>query len=181
VRHWKQTFSGKQVDFINPDPEQLCIEDIAHALAHTCRYTGHTQYFYSTAEHSIILVNYIWSNLGYSKQDQFTMLMHDAAEAFLGDISSPLKALLPDYKKIEKNFEKVLANKFGFEYPLPDRLKQLDKRIILDEVKYLFAESVGNWEHDDYEPLNVEIAGLSPDQAKRKFLYMFHNLKHLRR
>jgi hypothetical protein len=110
-----ETFTGKHFSLINPQPDQICIEDIAHALARICRFTGHCSRFYSVAAHSVWCADYAkWRER--SRGDQFAVLMHDAAEAYVGDINKPLKNLLGDaIKEIEGRVQHAIAEKFGFE------------------------------------------------------------------
>lgn len=88
--------SGEYFDLAEPEACAFQVSDIAHALGNICRFTGHTQRFYSVAEHSVICSHMV------PPEDAMAALMHDAAEAFIGDVSSPLKSLLPDYKAVEQ-------------------------------------------------------------------------------
>ena len=81
------THTGRLVDVLRPDPANVCIEDIAHALSHICRYTGHVSRTYTVAEHCLHA-----SQLGIG--DPLACLMHDAAEAYINDVASPLKRSL---------------------------------------------------------------------------------------
>ncbi len=101
------TRSGQYVNLINPDPATLDIRDIAHSLANIRRFGGHTRVPYTVAEHSIRVSLYLKAR-GYTPASQLAGLLHDASEAYLGDVVSPLKALLPDYRVIEKNFERTI-------------------------------------------------------------------------
>lgn len=83
------TYTGKIFDLLNPEPEMVCIEDIAHSLAYQCRYTGHTREFYSVAQHCVLMAEN--SDL---PGDPLKKLLHDAAEAYIGDIARPFKNLL---------------------------------------------------------------------------------------
>src|SRR5690349_6806238 len=92
------THSGVQFDLLKPDPSVVHLEDIAHALSHLCRYTGHCNRFYSVAEHSVIV-----SLMVPPSEPKLAMqgLLHDATEAYVNDLARPLKDLLPEYKEIE--------------------------------------------------------------------------------
>ena len=103
-----QTHTGKFLDLLNPTPDMIDMEDIAHALAHLCRFTGHTQRFYSVAEHCVRMVQ--WGLPGPAA----LRLMHDATEAYIGDVSTPLKTLLPNYGVIELDIRNAIAERFGF-------------------------------------------------------------------
>lgn len=130
-----RTHSGKLIDVFNPDPDLICIEDIAHALAHICRFGGHTTDFYSVAQHSIMCASLVPHTL------QLTALMHDATEAYLLDIPSPIKRQLPKYEEAEDNLMRVIAQKYGLEYPFPAILKIADKDALEYEYKYHVLQS----------------------------------------
>ena len=85
-------YDGEYFDLLEPDRSVYTINTIAHALSNLCRYTGHVNRFYSVAEHSVFV------SLAVPKKFALEALFHDASEAFLGDVSSPLKKLLPEYK-----------------------------------------------------------------------------------
>ncbi len=88
---WIQTHSGKAFDLSNPRPEMVCIEDIAHALSQINRYTGHAAWSYSVAQHSIMVAEIVAAT---APGLALGALLHDAGEAYLGDWSSPLKAVM---------------------------------------------------------------------------------------
>lgn len=102
-----QTYTGGRFDLDNPMPEQVNIEDIAHALSLMCRYTGHVKVPYSVASHCI-LVSRILEDAGYDADTVYAGLLHDSQEAFIQDVSSPLKAMLRDYKAIEANVSEAV-------------------------------------------------------------------------
>src|SRR3990167_2002595 len=79
------TVSQTVVDLLNPDPELIIIEDIAHGLANNCRWNGHTKKFWSVAQHCCMMYDFV------SKESKLTALLHDAEEAYWGDMIKPLK------------------------------------------------------------------------------------------
>ena len=121
------TYSGHYLDVFNPDPACICIEDIAHALAQIPRFGGHLIRPLSVAEHCMNVAYKVPVQLGLDA------LLHDASEAYLMDIPSPIKRRLPDYKKLEENLTKVINAKFGIAYPKPIEIKAADKVCLEEE------------------------------------------------
>lgn len=153
-----RTFTGKVFDIKILDPKSICIEDIAHALAFTPRFGGHLKEFYSVAQHSILV-----SNLLENTDQELAALLHDASEAYLGDVPSPIKKLLPDYKVLENNLSKVLAKKFKIKYPYHPLIKEADKNLLSLEWDSFF--------------MNVGLLDYwTPEFAKAKFLEKFYQL-----
>lgn len=151
-----RTFTGIMFNVFNPKPEDVCIEDIAHALSNLCRFNGHTVKFYSVAEHSLKCAELV------PKQHRLAALLHDASEAYLVDLPSPIKIAIPDYINIEDKLMRVIARKFGFEYPLRPEVKSADKTWLSLEWDNLMI--------DDYW------ATLAPADAKALFLETFDKL-----
>jgi len=102
---WIETYTGKKLYFLEPKPEQIDIEDIATALSNECRFGGHTKSFYSVAEHSILVATICPAPLA------LVGLLHDASEAYLRDIASPIKQYLANYKELE---EKLMNANISF-------------------------------------------------------------------
>lgn len=175
------TQSGGLVDLIRPDPGTIDIRDIAHALAHLCRFNGHTRRFYSVAEHSVLVAREAMVR-GASAETQMLALLHDAAEAYLGDVVRPLKALLGDaYDAPEGAVMLAVARRFGLARSLPDcaLVDELDRRILEDERLALMPASTDCW--DGCGPkLGVEIRCLLPEKAKRAFLDQYTLIERLR-
>lgn len=183
---WIQTLKGRPFYLFDPKPEDFDIEEIAHALAMQCRFTGHMNQFYSIAEHSV-LVSYLLEEWGESPSVVFCGLMHDAAEAYTGDLSRPLKRCLPDYKDIETLIEAQIAERFGIQFPFPDVIKKADTVMLLTERRDLLAPSPRDWSEEQAgfmflgEKLELPgwTIGVARDwiEAKRLFLERFELLK----
>jgi hypothetical protein len=150
-----RTFTGKVFDLKILDPDSICIEDIAHGLANTARFAGQLPVLYSVAQHSFHVAQ------SALKENQLAALLHDASEAYLGDMPSPFKKLLPDFKDYEDKLMKVIAKKFGFEYPLNSEIKKIDNDYLNMEWN-AFVEKI-----DPTFPL------YSPKEAEAQFLAMF--------
>ena len=130
------TASGKQFDLANPHPDQLDIYDIARSLSHMCRFNGHLPSFYSIAEHSIRVSNWLEAR-GESSLVVLTGLLHDAAEAYIGDLVRPLKQMeeLSSFRNVvEPRVAQVLHETLGGTFPHPDIVHEADREVYYWEV-----------------------------------------------
>lgn len=152
-----RTVSGKYVNVFQPKPETLLIEDIAHALSMLPRFGGHLPVFYSVAEHCIKVSRVV------NDENKLTALMHDAAEAYLLDLPSPIKKQFPFYNFIEHGLNVTLAEKFGFTYPFPSAVHNAD-RVML------------HYEWDNIMLTN-QMPVLTQAEAKEEFLKIFYMFK----
>jgi hypothetical protein len=150
-----ETYSGRYFDFDNPRSEDICQYDIAHSLANICRFTGHVRIYYSVAEHAVNAQRYAeWR--GWSKERQLACLHHDDAEAYLGDIVRPFKALLGGkLKKIEKKIDQAVIDALGLPFEPEefhsDYVKEADNWCLMQEAKRLMVskgEAWGNQKHN---------------------------------
>ena len=163
--------SGAWFDFCAPGDSAFTIEDIAHGLANICRYSGQCSKFYSVAEHSM-LVSEVAAGF------EFEALLHDAAEAFMGDITRPLKQMLPEYKRIEREVEKAIFGRFGIPSPLPPEVKNADLKVLATEQRQIMPKGTDGWVRSQkIIPAHVAIRHLSPDEAKRAFLARYEVLR----
>ena len=106
-----RTYTGIMFDPLNPDPELVNITDIAHALSLLCRANGHFRNFYSVAQHSINCLEEAKAR-GYSEKVQLACLLHDASEAYLSDVTCPVKQEIPKYLEIEKPLQELIWTKY---------------------------------------------------------------------
>lgn len=167
------TLCGKFFDILNPEEYQYDIEEIATALSNLCRYTGHVNTFYSVAEHSVLVSRIVPEKLALAG------LLHDASEAYLGDVSSPLKKLLPEYQAIEERVQRAIAASFGlgndFDHPA---VHEADKRMYWQERKSVANNGVRDklWHQDLRATRKVEAMGMSPMMARRMFIKRYREL-----
>lgn len=155
---WITTFTGKQFGFEMPTDElrdAVCIEDIAHALSLICHWNGHCREFFSVAQHSVLV-----SRIAPREFARWALL-HDAAEAYVGDMTRPLKALLPEFKSIERRVLRVIADVFSLPWPEPAGLKAYDDKILkLESRLYMHRNEVLH----DGRGHPVDIPDLTPDE-----------------
>lgn len=165
------TRRGHYFNFINPDESVIAIEDIATALSNICRFNGHTNTFYSVAQHSIFVSQLV------PEEHALVALMHDAAEAYVGDVTRPLKNLLPEYKVIEDRVHTAIFKNFGLDPVLPPCVKKADLIMLATEQKNLMAEHDDEWALlKGIEPLNTVIVAMSPEKAAQRFVKRFYEL-----
>lgn len=154
---------------MDPQAEEIFIEDIAHALSMQCRFNGMCSDFYSVAQHSY-LVSY-----ACDPDDAFWGLMHDASEAYLGDMISPLKEYMKEYKRAEGRVMRAVCKKFYMDEREPDSVIHADRVLLATEKRDLTKPEAAPWGLA-YKPLATKIVGLSPSTARTLFLERFHEL-----
>lgn len=174
IENWIETRTGKRVSVENPQPDQFDIKDIAYALSNTCRFNGHCAGFYSVAEHSVAVALRLPSEL------RLAGLLHDATEAYLGDIPSPIKQFLPDYKAIEKRFEEAVATAFMVNLWEP-AVKEADIDALFTEAHFLIPSQGKDWtffQGPKQWQVNYHLRPvcLPPSEAYKLFMGMFYDL-----
>ncbi len=158
-----RTFSGKMINILDPTPDDICLEDIAHGLALQTRFNGQCSDFYSVAQHSVLL--------SYQVEPGHMMdaLMHDAPEAYIGDCVTMLKKQLPLFKALEDVYWKAISEKFGCSPELPEEVERKDKIIYGDERQRLFRVETN-------PKLGIEIQPWGWKTAKQRFLNRYEEL-----
>ncbi len=172
-----QTFTGRRFYPLAPDPDEVDIVDIAHALSLICRYGGHATRFYSVAEHCVLLSHAV------APEHALWALMHDSAEAYVGDMVRPLKQQMPAYKDIEDAVLWTIAQRFDLPADplhadlIPATVHAADNRILLDERAAVLAPTDDHWGGvEDLEPLGVRVIGWQPSAAEVLFRDRFAEL-----
>ena len=167
------TYTGVDFDFRNPTADQVDISDIGHSLSMQCRFNGHCSDFYSVAEHSCLVAR-ILESMKQPKVVVFEGLLHDAAEAYLTDIPSPIKEVLINYPVYEREVDRTIRKKYGLPETMTPIVKTADCIALATEKRDIIPA-----DHDwglIQEPADFSIDCLSPKEAKIIFLNMFDKL-----
>ena len=173
-----ETRSGILFRPLSPNAQDIRIEDIAHALSNQCRFSGHTRVPYSVAEHSV-RVSWLLQDWGYDKAIQFWGLMHDAAEAYLVDLPTPLKMdpRLAFYKEAEANLMRVICARFGMCASEPSAVRRADGVLLATEVRDMMHGEKTHWAKLQRVPLvDYRIDPLGQIQARELFLSRFEEV-----
>lgn len=165
-----ETYTGKKFYFLDPHEEDICIEDIAHALSNKCRFAGHCRWFYSVAEHSLIVSLLVPDDLALAA------LLHDAAEAYLEDIPSPIKPFFKEYKEFENRIMDVINKKWlsNINHNHPE-IKEADKIQLFSEARHLLP-SKGSLFGDPPTKRGKVPKCLYPHLAEEAFMERFNDL-----
>lgn len=180
-RNWIQVGESRGVaqkfDPFTATPEDIHIEDIALALSHVNRYGGHTVRAYSVAEHAV-RVRLRVAELGGDFRQQRWALLHDATEAYLGDVCRPLKHR-PEwqfYRDLEARLGRVIAERFGLVGEEPDIVKAVDSAILSVEARDLKQPLPLHPEWELREGWSAVGLGWTPERARHVFLAAYADL-----
>lgn len=172
------TYSGIVFRPLEPEPHMIVIEDVAHALANNCRYTGHVREFYSVAQHSVHVADLLLNEYGaFEPSLAYWGLLHDASEAYLSDLARPVKQqpeLGDTYRACEERLMLAVAERFGLDWPMPAEVKWADDVLLRAEQRDLMPGEYPREEADKYWPFTIE--GWSPARAEAEFLEMLNLL-----
>lgn len=170
------TFLGNRFFPLEPRIADVRIEDIAHGLAFQCRFNGQTQAFYSVAQHSVLVAQLL------PPPCRLAGLLHDAAEAYLGDMVKPLKDLFPEFAQLEARLMKVIGEAFDVNLDPCPEIKHADLLLLATEKRDLMPHSTEAWHSlAGIAPLPQKIRPWPPADAKRYFLEAFRTLRRPRR
>lgn len=167
-----QLVSGELFYPLDPRSSEIEIEDIAHSLAHQCRFNGHCKFFYSIAQHSLLVERFV-----RQPEHKLCALLHDATETYVGDLIKPIKIELPDFTKIEQQIWVAIATRYGLPAELPQCVKDADFLAFAHEMERVMSEPRG-LKSDDLPNVDaVQIEYMSPFTAMTLFLERFYELR----
>lgn len=178
VEPWIHTYTGKKFSYWNCTPRDIDIRDIARALSNICRFTGHCKVFYSVAQHSVLVSE--------NTVNPFYGLMHDAAEAYVGDMNRPMKSeMKPEspYRQMDGRAWLAITENWGqlktATHAEVEDCKNVDMRMLVTESHDLLL----NGPHSDWQinqqthpRFDFKIQAWHPDEAMQRFLFRFNQL-----
>lgn len=183
---WILTYTGKHFDLLDPQPDMVCIEDIAHSLSCQCRFVGHTEQFYSTAQHSVNVMKEVYArDYSTEKLTLIWALLHDSPEAYIGDWSSPLKRALSlssslELQTMETKIMLAIAHALGISVIISHteikKIESVDRDLLVTEAAQLLNADTSEW-NDCGKPIpTLSIRPLNWLNARRHFLYTYRQL-----
>lgn len=187
---WTHTSRGRPMDLLDPQPDDVDLHEIARALSHQCRYNGNCKAFYSVAEHSVHVSNWLRKQ-GHPAEVQLAGLLHDAAEAYTGDLTWPMQQVLfgdrhgpgrswssgamakERYRETQARIDALICTLVGLDSSLLHHpaVKEADTRILLDERNVLLNPCDRRWypEEQGMGPLGVTLQMWRPELAEFRF------------
>lgn len=170
------TWSLGSFDLANPEGSGIHLADIAKALGNLCRFTGQCD-FYSVAEHSVHCCRIALNNHPGNWELAFAALMHDAAEAYTGDISKPLKKMIePIFGPIEKRIEDAVKDRFKIDNRYDHQVKVIDMGMLKAEKRRLFPKSPLAENLDEYPDYEIDFKMWTPELATRNFMAIYRTV-----
>lgn len=176
---WFTTYSGIKYYLTDPHPDDVKIEDIAHALSNVCRFGGHTSVHYSVAQHSILCRRMAQQMEPENYILQLHLLLHDASEAYIGDVVRPLKVSQPDYLELERRTMIVIYEALNLSFPYDyemKTIKHIDNAVLLAEARDLIAGGGKDWDMVKGEAWDEQIIVWPPRTNEFKFLNTYNFL-----
>lgn len=163
------TYTGKEIDIFDIKPSDICIEDIAHSLSLQCRAMGHFDRFYSVAEHCYSL------SLVVPTEMAMVALLHDASEAYITDIPTPIKDAIPELRIVEKQIQGVISEYFNLSSDYNSLIKKWDREMFVRETQLLFTEFDSRYPRikkiDEFK-----LVGYKPQDIERLYLARYNEL-----
>lgn len=180
---WIQTFSGRKFSLVDPQPEDVCIEDVIAALTNICRFNGHCREFYSVAQHCLEVANEV------SVPFRYEALLHDAPEAYYGDITRPQKIVyrtmthhetrcgpMCDFDMAIGRIDAVVAEALGYSHPVSYEVKYADNVMLATEARDLMGPPPEPWVELP-PPRSRRVEPMTPTQVYYQFCEAFHKYR----
>lgn len=177
---WFATYSGTQFYLTDPHPGDVLIKDIAHALSMVCRFGGHTREFYSVAQHCVHCSELVESWGTENEELQLHTLLHDASEAYLGDVVRPLKYSMPDYLQLEERMMEVIYQGLDLSLPCEGEqriIKEADDTLLMTERRDFINHRNLKWGIHQKPLETLRLTSLSPTAAEYQFITRYDNLR----
>lgn len=186
---WILTASGRAFDLVEPTAAMVDPVDIAHSLSRQCRWKGHTRLFLSVAEHCVRVAELVGSIVSFlddlptserARTLTLAALLHDAHEAFVGDIATPVKTLLgPEWAALEARVDGAIGARFSIDPSLmrDGLIKQADAILLATEARDLMPEPPREWLPADLRPLPTRIEPWTAHEARERFLRALGGLR----
>lgn len=164
-----QTYTGVAFDLQEPDVYTVVLEDVATALAQIVRFTGHCKGAYTVAQHSVLIARALRDE-GHTEGVQRAGLLHDAHEAYTGDVATPIKRAVGDpWTDFEARIARVVRTRFRVPHTMPKAVYDMDARMLMSEARDLMGRPPAPW-GIDAQPYPEKITPWSMDRAKQEFL-----------
>ena len=180
-KYWVQSNGARAIDLVDPDLGEIDVADIAHHLSLINRYSGATERPYSVAQHCVLVAHSL-ALAKCSREIQFAGLVHDAAEAYLGDITSPVKRRLNSLcagivDMLEEPVESAIARKLGAIYPWPPEVFDADLRMLVTERRDLLGDiQTRPWGVDVAPHADIQVLPWDATYAEGLWLARFSEL-----
>ncbi len=176
-----QLYKGSFFNFDDIENNIVTIEDIAHSLSNQCRWSGHTLFHYSVAQHLCYCCDAAYEKY-QSDQWAYECLMHDAPESVMVDLPRPLKRILSGYTELNDRIETFFGKKFHYTHPMPKEVQLIDDAMLITEYQQV-VDAVSQSHHPTFtnfyvEPLNIEIEVWSHGRAENEFLDRYFEYRH---
>jgi len=182
---WFESTTGRRIYPTEPDHADVCIEDIAHALSHCCRFAGHCRQLYTVAQHSLLVYRLVRLHNANTETLKWALL-HDSAEAYVHDITRPLKYAkeMKGYKDLETNWQVHICMALGIDICMVDLdlVKEADNHALKLEAEALMPSQGEKWGIPDTRAFEGGagwfhlVAAFFPEQAKAEFLRVWSSL-----
>lgn len=182
--HFSITISGRRVDFVDPDPASIDIGDIVHAGAVEARFSGHTRweeygFAYSVAQHCVHVADEVFEDQSSILDEELCGLLHDAAESYIRDLSTPIKRLCHDYRAVERRLLRAIFQRFDlppeWADAMPQRVLAADNVMLATEARDLCHPEIRRYINID-GARSTPLVVWSPNEARTRYLERFNSL-----